>query len=121
MEGWSELASTFPVFRQAGSGEQTSSFFVYGLCSCSASVWCSRVASLGCVLLSALSPSDQKRKGMRTCSGGLETAHMPVTIMIRKAGAGTCGEAGIVFPETCLLPGDCLSMHQTLSWTLGEG
>lgn len=45
MESWAELASEFPVFRQAGSREQTSSSFVYGLCSCSASVWSSRVAS----------------------------------------------------------------------------
>lgn len=55
------------------------------------------------MLLSALSPSDQKRKCMRTCSGGPETAHMPLTIMIRKAGAGTCGEARTVSPPWRLL------------------
>lgn len=65
--------------------------FVLAQPVCAAAGW-----PLGCVLLSALSPSDQKRKCMRTCSGGPETAHMPVTIMIRKAGAGTCGEARIV-------------------------
>lgn len=54
---------------------------------------------LGCVLLSALSSSDQKRECMRACSGGPETAHMPVTIVIRRAGAGTCGEARIVSPR----------------------
>lgn len=33
----------FPVFRQARSRVQTS-FFIYGLCSCSVSVLCGRVA-----------------------------------------------------------------------------